>query len=187
MNVKQPRQTLLLAVIAIGILVMGFLYYKGTFAVADAPSVHPLANAKVGDTVTYKSVGDGPLNRDITIKKTVVAKSGDTVTLKIDTTMGTKTTSNELVCNLNQKYDRAQMKASPNEANKTGEGKTKLTIGGKDYECTWIEEEIKFDDYVSKEKIWFCNDVPLDGMVKHVSDHGMFTMTIEMVEAAHRK
>jgi len=55
------------------------------------------------------------------------------------------------------------------EKKETGRGEQKISIGGKQYYCTWMGYEIciavGLDRLVCASKTWRCIDVPLDGIV----------------------
>ena len=55
------------------------------------------------------------------------------------------------------------------EKKETGRGEQKISIGGKQYYCTWMGYEIGIavglDRLVCASKTWRCIDVPLDGIV----------------------
>jgi hypothetical protein len=56
------------------------------------------------------------------------------------------------------------------EKHETGRGEQKVSVGGKQYYCTWTSYEIRvaegMDQVVATGKTWRCIDVPMDGIVK---------------------
>jgi len=60
------------------------------------------------------------------------------------------------------------------ERRRIGGGAEKLFIGGNTYYTTWIETEVEVragrDRLVQKGKTWMSSDIPLDGVVKMVSE-----------------
>ncbi len=165
---------------------------------ADAPTEHPYAKAKIGDSVTYKMSmpSMGAAAKNMTLRKTVTAKNDDTVTVKLETIMGDMAMPpQEMKINLKEKYDATQVANSPKDAKsdvkKLGDGKEKLSVGGKSYECTWISYQVSTDQGGTKQsnkvKTWSSKDVPLDGMVKMETDAAGHKMTTELVAVSHGK
>src|SRR4051812_35752562 len=98
----------------------------------ETPTEHPMAKAKVGDSVTYKmSMPGAPAGAQaMTMKKTVTAKTDDAVTIKIENKVGEMTMPpQEIKINLKEKYDpTANVNAAKGpkaEAKKTGDGTEK--------------------------------------------------------------
>jgi hypothetical protein len=67
---------------------------------------------------------------------------------------------------------------------KLGEGKEKVTVGGKSLDCDWLHLETIIDingmKVKSVSKTWTCKDVPCGGMVKNESDVDGSKSTIEL-------
>src|SRR5437868_8932107 len=87
---------------------------------ADAPTEHPYAKAKVGDSITYKMTMPGMPNMPpnmaggMTMKKTVTAKTDDTVTLKLENSVGDMVMPpQEIKINLKEKFDPTQSAKPP--------------------------------------------------------------------------
>ena len=72
------------------------------------------------------------------------------------------------------------------EQNETGRGEQKLSIGGKQYYCSWSGYEviisIGFDRLVCSSKTWRCIDVPLDGIVKSEQETPSWKMKSVLVD-----
>lgn len=164
------------------------LLFIGMAIAADSPVEHPLANAKVGDAVIYKmwipSSGGGgghgqgkDTRKDTTLRKSISAKTADSVTVKSATTIGDmQMPAQSITFNLKQKYDQLLV-ASPKgpadpqtESKVVGEGDEKVTIGDKTYECHWTNYEttskVGKTPQTMYTKIWISKSVPVDGLVK---------------------
>jgi hypothetical protein len=158
-------------------------------AVHGAEQENPWRTAKVGDWVSHKTTGTG---FEGTSKMTITAKSDKEVTYKIE---GTFTAAGKTMVapvqmqtvDLTKPYDAisaANMKANNVKIETVGEGKEKLKVGGKEYETTWkklkattIVNEMKM---VSEYKMWFCKDVPVNGLVRMDIEAAGFTSTLEI-------
>lgn len=147
---------------------------------------HPFAKAKVGDWVSYKTtMSANPM--PITSKQTVKTRTDTEVTLTMESKVGDYSTSQDAKINLKEKFDPL----NPPEVNgvrpvvkKLGQGKEKISIGGKTYDCEWLQLEVINDIAGTKmksiTKTWTCKDVPCGGMVKTVSDTDGTKSTIEL-------
>jgi hypothetical protein len=138
---------------------------------------HPYAKAKVGDWVSHKTTMSGS-PQTFTSKQTVTARTDDTVTVSMENKFGDMATpAQEQKINLKDKFDPLDPPAVNGVkpvVKKLGEGKEKITVGGKTYDCTWLQYEytmtIDGKKFKSVVKTWTCKDVPLGGMVKNEAD-----------------
>ena len=175
---------------------MTALLVSMAIGLADAPTENPYAKAKVGDSVSHKMImANAPAGIPATtIKKTVTAKTDDSVTIKVETMMGDMAMQpQEMKVNLKEKYDPAQgpNKDTKSEVKKLGDGKEKVTVGGKSYDCTWSATEVTTTHngtkYTAKTKVWMCKDVPLDGIVKTETEANGQKTSMELVATAAGK
>ncbi len=150
---------------------------------------NPYKNAKVGDYTTYKmTTGLGGKDIEITMKKIVSAKDDKEVTLKITTSFGGKEIpAQEQKIDLTKPLDLASlagqgMKKQQGTFEKTGEGKEKIKIGDKSYDCNWTAGKATIDAQGQKleteVKVWTSKSVPLDGIVKMETKANIFNMQV---------
>lgn len=156
---------------------------------------NPYANAKVGDWTEYKTVNKVMgMTFESTSKMVVTAKTDKQLTYKVtskQTLNGKEFESppQDVTIDLTAKYDPTQVPKTPEakqdvKMEKT-EGKEKIKVGGKEFDCTWtnIKTTIKQNDMVieTEMKTWISKDVPLGGAVKtEVKSKGV-EMTTELI------
>lgn len=134
---------------------------------------------KLGDWVSAKSPNG------VVMKHSVVAKSDDSLTIRIEQTVDGKAGEPiEYQVDLRIAYPPPMKKEeTPNfkytsTQEKVDSGKETLTIGDKQYECTWEKTKhttvTEFDGNVTKTvmvvKNWRCKDVPLGWPVRTETD-----------------
>jgi hypothetical protein len=144
---------------------------------------HPLKNAKVGDFAVYKVtlIADGRKIEAI-VKKQVMAKSDMEVTLKlISTEMGKPREPEMQKIDITKPYNPLTVMGRAHTFEKTGDGKEKLKIGDKSYDCNWVSGKQINDTNV---KVWYSKSVPVLGIVK-VDFQGIFLM--ELTESGNAK
>ena len=137
---------------------------------------NPLKNAKVGDFAVYKMTlnADGRII-EVIIKKQVIAKSDTEVTLNLTSTeVGKPRTPEKQKIDITKPYDPLTVMGRAHKFEKTGDGKEKLKIGDKSYDCNWITGKQVND---SKAKVWSSTSVPVLGIVK-VDFAGIFLMEL---------
>lgn len=147
---------------------------------------HPYAKAKVGEWVSYKStMSAAPITT--TWKQTVKARTDAEVTLTMESKIGDHESTQETKMNLKEKLDPLNPPAVNGVrpvVKKLGEGKEKITVGGKSYDCEWLHLETMIDVNGTKmksiSKSWTCKDVPLGGMVKSVTENDGNKTTTEI-------
>lgn len=170
----------------IGLLLIVAL--AGPAPAQDAKSAeHPYAKAKVGQWISYKTSGPG-MPEPMTMKKVIKARTPDTVTLSVENKLGaTAMPASDTVIDLKQKVDPTEppkVEGGKVEIKKLGEGKEKITVAGKSYDCSWVKLETKTEiggfKTTSISKIWTCKDVPLDGLVKSEVETNGNKMTMEL-------
>src|SRR5262245_18266742 len=148
---------------------------------------NPFKDAKVGDWVEYKYSArnyTAPRGTEAQIKMTVIAKDDKELTyeiggwapgvvekVKIDLTMPHDPIA---LAALSNYHNFGSLKEKDVTAEKLGEGKEKLKVGGKEYEPRWTQMKytIKLTypglgerRYVMLAKTWVSKDVPLSGQV----------------------
>lgn len=166
---------------------------------------NPYKNTKVGDYANYK----------MTMKVAGFAVSGNTtqkVTAKTDKEATVQVTGSiELngmkmdipeqsqTIDLTKPYDPTKVggglpPGTDVKVVKGKEGKEKVKVGGKEYDCTWTTYTVKGNangqDIVANVKAWMSKDVPL-GMVKMEMNADVakmkMEMSMEMTESGNKK
>src|ERR1017187_3679159 len=134
---------------------------------------NPFKTAKIGDYIAYKvtSSVDGKDIGMFSIKRTVTAKNEKELTLQTASTVADKSfpAKEAKKFDLTKPYDPIAAKTAEFKEGKliTGEGKEKVKIGDKTYDCTWISYKGVVDKKLEVEgKFWFDKSVPLTGLVK---------------------
>jgi hypothetical protein len=153
---------------------------------APAPKVddtdNPFRYAKTGDWVEYRMILSAMKLNDVRMKFTVSEKSGTEVTVQLTTAfniggapganMGEQPVK-EVKIDLTKSYDPALLQCFPlaptTKIEKLGNAKEKITVGGKEYDCTL--HTIKVDEKgdgkdVQDVKVWTSKSVPPPGIVK---------------------
>jgi hypothetical protein len=126
---------------------------------------NPLKNAKLGDFAVYKvTLKADDRIIEVIVKKQVIAKSDTEVTLNLTSTeMGKPRTPEKQKIDITKPYDPLTVMGRAHKFEKTGDGKEKLKIGDKSYDCNWITGKQVND---SKVKVWSSTSVPVLGVVK---------------------
>jgi hypothetical protein len=158
---------------------------------------NPFKNAKEGDWAKYKlTTSIMGNNIEGALKMTVTAKSDKEATVKTTMTfMGTELPGTELKIDLSKSYDPLTTLNMPKgmdaKIEKLDEGKEKIKIGKKEYDCTWtkVKSVTKVGDMevTSEVKVWLCKDVPLSGMVKMEMKSDFAKATMELEETGSKK
>ena len=164
---------------------------------------HPMAKAKVGDWVSYKSTTAAPgLPKPIvsTTKQMVKEKTDSEVTLSVESSVDGNSNTQDTKIDLKQVNDPLNpppVDGVKMTVKKLGAGKEKLTIGGKTYDCEWMHLEINMEvqgtNTKTTTKEWTCKDVPCGGIVKYVSETtlpnagGTTTSTLELTGHGTKK
>lgn len=163
---------------------------------ADTPTENPFKNAKVGDWVSYKMTTSAMgLNFDGEMKQSVTAKDDKSVTLKTTTKINNmEFPGMESKIDLTKPYDPSGAATQGNKnakVEKIGDGKEKIKVGGKEYDCTWTKYKvvaeaggIKID---SEMKMWMSKAVPLSGMVKMEMKSKLADVSMEMTGTGNEK
>ena len=159
---------------------------------------------KVGDFTTYTStLKQGKFSSPGTMTQTVTAKTENQVTIK---TSGSRELSGvkydlpptELKIDTTKPFDPQKFADFPFGADpkleKIKEGKEKIKVNGKEYDCTWVSYSLKAKlpggELNSQIKVWTSKDVPM-GTVK-MTMIGMPSgekdeMMMELKEAGNKK
>jgi hypothetical protein len=136
---------------------------------------NPYKKVKVGDYVTYKmttSFNGATFATDM--KQTVTARTDKEVTLKTTSTIfGKDVPGQTTTIDLTKPYDVAAAAVAAKQKGKfekTGEGKEKIKVNGKEYDCNWVSGklagEIKGLKIESDVKVWASREAPMSGVVK---------------------
>jgi hypothetical protein len=152
---------------------------------------NPFKNAKIGDWVEYRTVTTfGDLKVPGTVRMTVTAKDEKNVTLKtVVKAAGMEVPAPDVMVDLTKPYDPLATanlpKGSDVKVEKTGMGKEKIKVDGKEYDCEWMtmkftgkQEGIEITGNV---KTWSTPMVPLGGMVKMDMDGKALGMDFKMI------
>jgi hypothetical protein len=164
---------------------------------------HPYAQVRVGDYATYsvrtKVAG---LSIDGVTTQTVIAKTDKEVTVKLTgkiVFMGNQQVipPREQRIDLSKPFDPTKFsgqfpQGAEVQVQKIQEGREKISIGDKSYNCTWIEYQVQAKtpgvNLNSVVKVWMSKDVPM-GMVKMImkvsqKDQNMETI-VELKESGN--
>ncbi len=149
---------------------------------------NPFRNAKVGEYVTYKLITKIMDNAvEGTMKQTLSAKSATEATLKTTASvLGMDVPAQEEKIDLTKPYDPAKAAMSGNDKGKfekTGEGKEKIKLGDKTYDCTFLKGKVVAEaaglKIESDVQMWFSPAVPLGGLVKMEMKSNLANVTME--------
>jgi hypothetical protein len=162
---------------------------------------NPFKKAKVGDYAEFKmTIAVAGQNVEGTYKNTVSEKTEKEATLKSTSSAGGfDLPAQEIKIDLSKPYDPSSTTGLPKgddiKVEKLGDGKEKIKIGDKEYDCTWTKSKIKGKakdmDIDAEVKVWTCKSVPLGGTVKMEMNStvaGMaVTVTMELSETGSKK
>jgi hypothetical protein len=182
------------------LLCLALVIYAAPLA-RGADMENPYKKSKVGDWAEYKMTTTAMgINIDGTIKQTVDAKDDKEATIKVTgemSFMGNKMAIPEQKqkIDLTKPYDPSSAanlpKGTEATVEKDGEGKEKIKVGGKEYDCTWQKMKVKTKvggmDFDSDIKVWTSKDVPLGGMVKMEMKSKLADMTMELTGTGAKK
>jgi hypothetical protein len=158
-------------------------------SIQAADNENPFRSAKVGDWAEYMMTGQ---NTEGSTKMTIVAKDDKELTYEIVATfsfMGKKMVlpAQMMKVDLTKSYDAisaANLKANNVKIEKVDEGKEKLTAGGKEYETNWTKLKatttVNGMTIVMDYQMWFCQDVPLSGLVRMDTTTTGMTTKVEL-------
>ena len=176
-------------------------------AARSADEENPFKNAKVGDYATYKmSVKFAGMALGGSTTQSVTAKSEKEATIKTTGAfefMGNKQEipAQEQKIDLTKPYDATKFggggglpPGTDMKAEKGKEGKEKIKVAGKDYDCTWTMYKVTGkagDQAITADvKAWMSKDLPL-GMVKMEMTADVakmkMEMTMELTESGNKK
>ncbi len=169
-----------------------------------ADEENPYKTAKVGDFATYTLVTKvAGFNVDGTLVQTVTAKSDKEVTVKVTGTVNVGGMKQEIPVqeqkiDLTKPFDPTKGANLPGGADakveKGKEGKEKIKLSGKEYDCTWTTYKVKGkamgQEIDADVKVWTSKDVP-SGMAKmtmtaEIAGQKM-DMTMELKETGNKK
>jgi hypothetical protein len=166
-------------------------------ALQAADDENPLKKSKVGDWVEYKTTTE-IMSQSIegTMKMTITAKTEKEATLEVKTIISVMGNEREMPAqkqkiDLTKPYDFSKLnsmgklpKGGDAKVEKVGDGKEKITIGGKSYETNWTKMKTSNklgDNTIETEtKVWMSKDAPLSGMVKMEMKSSFFNMTMQL-------
>jgi hypothetical protein len=165
-------------------------------APAQEKTENPYKKAKVGDFVAYRMT-TSVMGKDIALdmKQTLSAKDDFEATLKTSITlMGNELKSETSKVDLTKPFDPVAAVTQGNKKGKfekTGEGKEKIKVGGKEYDCTWVGGKVVADvmgkKLESDVKIWIAKTVPLSGMVKMEIKSNLADVKMELSDSGSAK
>jgi hypothetical protein len=175
-----------------------------TWNARAADEENPYKKAKVGDYVNYTlTTKFGTFNIPGTMTEMVTAKTDKEATVKITGHLTIGDQKMELpaqtsTIDLTKPYDPAKTGALPGGAEakleKVKDGKEKVKVGDKEYECTWTTYKAKMkvngQEIDGEVKAWTSKDQPI-GMVKMVMNADVagqkMEVTMEMKETGNKK
>ncbi|QVL31804.1 hypothetical protein KIH39_23695 [Telmatocola sphagniphila] len=142
----------------------------------------PFAGAKEGDWVRYKVSSTAIPDQKITLKKTVIARSADSVTIRSETTVGeAKGKTSEQKISLKEKFDPSvPAKGKDGKATLVSETAESISVKDKKIDCKVLDYRIENSAGLKgSSKIWMGKGFSL-GMVKMEANNGKFSMKIEV-------
>jgi hypothetical protein len=155
---------------------------------------NPYKKAKVGDYVSYKmTTAFAGQNIEATMKQSVTAVSDTEVTVKIATMlMGMDLPAQTTKIDLTKPYDPIGVASKgKGKFEKKGEGKEKIKVGDKTYDCNWISGKMVAEamgkTIESDIKVWFSKSVPLAGMVKMDMKSNLANVDLEISGSGNDK
>jgi hypothetical protein len=157
---------------------------------------NPFRKATVGEFVAYKmSTKIGDMAIDGTMKQSITAKTDKEVTVKTTgMLLGNALPAQEEKIDLTKAYD--PVKAAITGKNKgkfekTSEGKEKVKLGEKTYECTWVKGKVVAEaaglKIESDVQMWFSPTIPLGGLAKMEMKSNLADITMEFTESGKDK
>ncbi|HZZ77665.1 MAG TPA: hypothetical protein VFE62_04045 [Gemmataceae bacterium] len=164
-------------------------------APAQGTKENPYKNAKVGDYVSYRmSTSAGGKEFNIDIKQIVTAKDDKEVSLKTTTSFNGKELPGQTTkVDLTKPFDPASsvLQGKKGTFEKKDEGKEKVKVGDKAYDCTWISgkvvAEFKGNKLESDVKFWVSKSVPLSGLVKMEMKSDFANVRMELTGSGSEK
>src|SRR5205085_6135066 len=134
-----------------------------------------------------------------TIKQTVTKKDDKEATIKVEGNVnGMDIPAQETKIDLTKPYDPTKATGLPAGAEakveKVKDGKEKIKVGDKEYDCTWETYKVKAkamgQEFESEVKVWQSKDVKM-GMVKMEMTADIMgnkmEMTMELAKAGEKK
>ena len=148
---------------------------------------NPFKKAEVGDWVSYEmKVDAGGQTFTTTMKQTLKEKTTKEATVAVEVTAQGRTFNQEQKIPLDKPYDPAEMAKQQGggqaDVKKMGEGKDTIEVGGKKYNCTWMQLKVTVKQFnlETTSKVWMSSEVPLSGLVKMETDIMGRKMVMEM-------
>jgi hypothetical protein len=157
---------------------------------------NPFRTAKVGDFASYKMTTKVAGNDlEGTMKLTVTEKDEKMVKLKSSVSlMGLSLPGQDTTVDLTKPYDvigAVNQGQKGGTFEKTGEGKEKIKVAGKEYDANWIAGKINAEakgvKIDSEVKVWFSKEVPLNGMLKMETKAAIANVVLELLEFGSAK
>jgi hypothetical protein len=190
---------------SVRLLAAAFAIICAPLAARSAEDENPFKNAKVGDYAIYKmSVKFAGTNLGGTSTQSVTAKTDKEATVKttgVFEFMGNKQEipATEEKIDLTKPFDPTKVggglpPGTDVKVEKGKEGKEKVKVGGKEYDCTWTTYKVggkaNGQPFAADVKAWMSKDLPL-GMVKMemTADFSKMKMemTMELSESGNKK
>jgi hypothetical protein len=152
---------------------------------------NPFRNAKVGDWASYNVTTSANGQKfNAAMKMEVTAKDDKNVTFKTSMNVnGMDLPGQETKVDLTKPFDPLAMQGQmpkdvESKVEKSGEGKEKIKVGGKEYETNWtkVKSSIKAMgmEVNSEMKFWISKDVPVGGLVKMETSSKVGGMAVDV-------
>jgi hypothetical protein len=157
---------------------------------------NPFKKAKVGDFLSYKMATTVKGTAiEATMKQTVTAISEKEAKVKTAIVVNGMNFPGgaDITIDLTKPYDptSAALQKNPNgKFEKKDEGKEKIKIGDKTYDCTWISGKLVVEKGIkinSDMKVWFAKSVHMSGLVKMEMKSDLANVTMELTESGNEK
>lgn len=159
---------------------------------------NPYKTAKVGEFLAYKIRTSVGLEQEGIYKQTVTAKNDTELSLKAeDSWVGREKFERTVKIDLTKSYDVITRMVAPGKSfkgkfEKADEGKEKIKVGDKTYDCNWVSGKVVGEGkgggkYEFDVKVWFSKSVPTIGMVKMEMKSAIGNTSMELTESGSGK
>jgi hypothetical protein len=155
-------------------------------------------DAKVGDYAVYKAVVKVMgTSAEVVSKQVVAEKTEKEATVKVTSTrMGMPIPVPDLKVDLTKPFAPQDFAATAQRTGmgtfeKTGDGKEKVKIGEKTYDCDMVKGKLSFEvmgrKIETEVKVWTSRSAPLSGLVRMESKSAQTEMVLELTESGTEK